>query len=208
MTVSEVRCSRSSRGRERYPGHRFTARASAMLLAGGSGRTGAAWAAFPTSTTSTTAMSVTGSTSGRCMRACSGSGSGVDPDPVLFGHFRAGPAPPGLREPCDASSRVATPFMTAGRFGSDPDQPQATIRCCAFLIFVHRWVVGVALCLLFLLWFPSGIGMMYWGFSQRDRGPSRLARAPVLDAGQVTLTPRGRCPDTPARPPAPGSGFV
>ena len=25
-------------------------------------------------------------------------------------------------------------------------------------IFVHRWL-GVALCLIFLLWFPSGIGM-------------------------------------------------
>ena len=30
-------------------------------------------------------------------------------------------------------------------------------------IFVHRWL-GVALCLFFLLWFPSGIGMMYWDF--------------------------------------------
>ena len=31
------------------------------------------------------------------------------------------------------------------------------------LIFVHRWM-GVALCLLFLLWFASGIGMMYWEY--------------------------------------------
>ena len=30
------------------------------------------------------------------------------------------------------------------------------------LIAVHRWL-GVTLCLFFLLWFPSGIGMMYWG---------------------------------------------
>lgn len=56
------------------------------------------------------------------------------------------------------------------------------------LIVVHRWV-GVALCLLFLLWFPSGIGMMYWGFPSVTEA-DRLARAPVLDAGQVTLTPR------------------
>ena len=47
------------------------------------------------------------------------------------------------------------------------------------LIFVHRWL-GVALCLLFLLWFPSGIVMMYWRFpevSARDR----LDHAPALD---------------------------
>ena len=31
------------------------------------------------------------------------------------------------------------------------------------LIFVHRWL-GVALCVVFLLWFPSGIGMMYWDY--------------------------------------------
>ena len=40
-----------------------------------------------------------------------------------------------------------------------------------FAIFVHRWL-GVALCLVFLLWFPSGIGMMYWdypGVSAADR---------------------------------------
>src|ERR1043166_3079065 len=31
------------------------------------------------------------------------------------------------------------------------------------LIFVHRWL-GVVLCLLFLLWFPSGFVMMYWDY--------------------------------------------
>ena len=36
------------------------------------------------------------------------------------------------------------------------------------LIFVHRWL-GVALCLIFLLWFPSGIGMMYWDFPSVSR---------------------------------------
>jgi len=54
-------------------------------------------------------------------------------------------------------------------------------------IFVHRWL-GVALCLLFLLWFPSGIGMMYWDFpavSPRDR----LARSPALDASTIRLSP-------------------
>src|SRR5262249_8232156 len=31
------------------------------------------------------------------------------------------------------------------------------------LIFVHRWL-GVVMCLLFLLWFPSGFVMMYWDY--------------------------------------------
>jgi hypothetical protein len=56
------------------------------------------------------------------------------------------------------------------------------------LIFIHRWV-GTALCVLFLLWFPSGIGMMYWGMlaiSARDR----LERAPVLDPARVVLSPQ------------------
>jgi hypothetical protein len=55
------------------------------------------------------------------------------------------------------------------------------------LIVVHRWL-GVALCLLFLLWFPSGIGMMYFpmpGVSPSDR----LERAPALIASTITLSP-------------------
>jgi hypothetical protein len=55
------------------------------------------------------------------------------------------------------------------------------------LIFIHRWL-GVALCVLFLLWFPSGIVMMYWQFpdvSTRDR----VEHAPSLDAAAITLTP-------------------
>ena len=55
------------------------------------------------------------------------------------------------------------------------------------LIFVHRWL-GVALCVLFILWFPSGIVMMYWGFpvvSQEDR----LERSGPLDPGAIRVTP-------------------
>lgn len=51
----------------------------------------------------------------------------------------------------------------------------------------HRWV-GVVLCLLFLLWFPSGIGMMYFGMptvTVRDR----LERAPTLHADSIVLSP-------------------
>lgn len=57
-----------------------------------------------------------------------------------------------------------------------------------FLLAVHRWL-GVALCLLFLLWFPSGIGMMYWGMpavTARDR----LERWPALDPAKVVLSPQ------------------
>lgn len=56
------------------------------------------------------------------------------------------------------------------------------------LIVVHRWL-GVALCTLFLLWFPSGIGMMYWGMpaiGARDR----LERSPALEPSAITLSPQ------------------
>jgi hypothetical protein len=55
------------------------------------------------------------------------------------------------------------------------------------IIVIHRWL-GVALCLLFLLWFPSGIGMMY--FPMPSVSPAdRLERAPSLDASKVVLSP-------------------
>jgi hypothetical protein len=55
------------------------------------------------------------------------------------------------------------------------------------LIFLHRWL-GIALCVLFLLWFPSGIVMMYWPFpevSPRDR----LERAASLAPATITVSP-------------------
>lgn len=55
------------------------------------------------------------------------------------------------------------------------------------LIFVHRWL-GVALCAIFLLWFPSGIGMMYWDFPSVSPG-DRLERAPALDPSTLRLSP-------------------
>src|SRR5438105_530507 len=55
------------------------------------------------------------------------------------------------------------------------------------IVFVHRWL-GVALALLFLLWFSSGIGMMYWDFPSVTQA-DRLARAPALDPATVTLSP-------------------
>jgi len=55
------------------------------------------------------------------------------------------------------------------------------------LIFVHRWI-GVGLALLFMLWFTSGIVMMYWSYpqvSERDR----LAHAAVLRPADIRVTP-------------------
>ncbi|HEY2152646.1 MAG TPA: PepSY domain-containing protein [Vicinamibacterales bacterium] len=56
-----------------------------------------------------------------------------------------------------------------------------------FLIVVHRWL-GVALCLFFALWFPSGIGMMYWDFPSVSPA-DRLNRSPALDPSTVRLSP-------------------
>jgi hypothetical protein len=55
------------------------------------------------------------------------------------------------------------------------------------LIFVHRWL-GVALCLLFLIWFPSGIGMMYWDYPAVSPA-DRLEHAAALDPTRIKLSP-------------------
>ena len=55
------------------------------------------------------------------------------------------------------------------------------------LIFLHRWV-GVAIGAVFLLWFLSGIGMMYWTFPGVSAG-DRLDRSPNLDPSKITLSP-------------------
>lgn len=55
------------------------------------------------------------------------------------------------------------------------------------LIFLHRWL-GIALCALFLLWFASGIGMMY--FEMPSITPAlRFARLPALDASKIAVSP-------------------
>ena len=56
------------------------------------------------------------------------------------------------------------------------------------LIFVHRWM-GVALCLLSLLWFASGIVMMYWDYPAVT-AVDRLQHLPLLDASRIRLAPR------------------
>jgi hypothetical protein len=55
------------------------------------------------------------------------------------------------------------------------------------VIFLHRWL-GVALCLFFLVWFPSGIGMMYWDFPAVT-ADDRLERAAPIDPSTVRLSP-------------------
>ena len=55
------------------------------------------------------------------------------------------------------------------------------------LIFLHRWL-GVLLCAAFLLWFPSGIGMMYWTFPSVTQA-DRLTRSPALDPANVIISP-------------------
>jgi len=55
------------------------------------------------------------------------------------------------------------------------------------LIFIHRWM-GVGLCLLFLLWFASGIVMMYWDYPEVTE-VNRLQHLPALDASRIRLSP-------------------
>ena len=55
------------------------------------------------------------------------------------------------------------------------------------LIFIHRWL-GVTLCLVFLIWFPSAIGIMYWDFPD-VRQADRIAHAAPIDAAKIKLSP-------------------
>ena len=54
------------------------------------------------------------------------------------------------------------------------------------LLFVHRWL-GVALCLLFLLWFPSGIVMMYWDYPSVTPA-DRIEHAAPLRAASIKVS--------------------
>ena len=54
------------------------------------------------------------------------------------------------------------------------------------LIFVHRWL-GVVLCLLFLLWFPSGFVMMYWDYPSITPA-DRLAHLAPLDPSTIKIS--------------------
>lgn len=56
-----------------------------------------------------------------------------------------------------------------------------------WLILVHRWL-GVALCLLFAVWFLSGIGMIYAGGMPQLTPRARLEHMPSLDFAQIRLS--------------------
>ena len=61
-------------------------------------------------------------------------------------------------------------------------------RILAGLIVVHRYL-GVAFCLVFLIWFTSGIVMIFKRMPEYSP-QERLARLPPLDAGAIRLTPQ------------------
>jgi hypothetical protein len=57
-----------------------------------------------------------------------------------------------------------------------------------WLWFVHRWI-SIAVCLLFVLWFVSGLVMMYVRFPSLDEA-ERVAHSPPIAWSQVKLGPQ------------------
>jgi uncharacterized iron-regulated membrane protein len=56
------------------------------------------------------------------------------------------------------------------------------------MYFIHRWT-GIALCVLFAVWFVSGVVMMYVPFPS-FRAEERVAVAPPIDWSQVRFAPQ------------------
>ena len=66
--------------------------------------------------------------------------------------------------------------------------PELTVMSLRkWLILTHRYL-GIALSLLFVVWFLSGIGMIYAGGMPRLTPALRLAREPPLDLTRIRLT--------------------
>ena len=61
------------------------------------------------------------------------------------------------------------------------------IRPRKLAIWIHRWM-GVGCCALFVMWFASGIVLMYWDYPL-VHAEERLARAAILDASRIQLSP-------------------
>src|SRR5262247_4395480 len=57
-----------------------------------------------------------------------------------------------------------------------------------FLILTHRYL-GIAVCLLFVMWFVSGIAMIFARGMPGLTPEVRLQHLPVLDTGAVKLSP-------------------
>lgn len=55
------------------------------------------------------------------------------------------------------------------------------------LFLIHRWL-GIGMCLLFALWFASGIVMMYVEYPELTEA-ERISRLPEIDASLVSLSP-------------------
>lgn len=66
-------------------------------------------------------------------------------------------------------------------------QPTLWHRAKRWLYIVHRWL-GIASCLLFAMWFVSGLVMIYVPFPSLTRN-ERLAGLPAIDWSQVHLPP-------------------
>ena len=69
-----------------------------------------------------------------------------------------------------------------------PMMPGPAARLKKLLIFLHRWM-GVGLCLLFAMWFSSGMVLMYWDYPSVSAA-DRLDRAPALDPLEIRLSPQ------------------
>lgn len=61
-------------------------------------------------------------------------------------------------------------------------------RLRKLLIAFHRWL-GTAFCLLFAMWFLSGVAMMYWEYPQVSDA-DRLIRSPPLDPAAIHISPQ------------------
>jgi hypothetical protein len=65
--------------------------------------------------------------------------------------------------------------------------PRPALLLKKSILWLHRWL-GVALSVLFTMWFASGIVMMYWDFpsvSEQDR----LDRSPLVDTASIRFSP-------------------
>jgi hypothetical protein len=60
-------------------------------------------------------------------------------------------------------------------------------RLRKFVIACHRWL-GTAFCLLFAMWFVSGIAMMYWDYPEIGDA-LRLAHSAPLDPAAIRISP-------------------
>ena len=64
---------------------------------------------------------------------------------------------------------------------------RAGLQLRKLAISIHRWL-GVTFCLLFAMWFLSGMVLMYWDYPQVGEA-ERLAHAQTLDVSRVRLSP-------------------